>query len=245
MQPASQALSIDEIQDILLQLNGKLVQIDLKFDPEIEKLAQETIDSAASIQKSQKEDVSKKLMFSGMETFDLLHFDYFTLLRELQDKTIKTLNVAINNARYGIDTTQYTHTQSVEITRVSSFIFGYVSQFACLAQKDARKLSIEESVVLLLRYLTQNIKKEQKKAYEISQDLLHKATKDVPTVKTYKPTFRPILGYTTNNGLPEMYQEFCQDLEKTSNAWSATGALYGMRRFKQFKPSENTFRWIV
>jgi hypothetical protein len=245
MQSTNQALSIEETKEILLRLNGKLLQIDSMFDPEIEKLAQETIDTAVSIKKSQKEDVYKKIMIGGLDTFDLLHLDSFTLLRELQDKTIKTLNVAINNARSGIDTTQYTHTQSVEITRVLSFMAGYVSQFTDFAQKNARKLSIEEPVILLLRHLTQRIKKEQRKAYQISHDLIQKAANDVPTVKTYDFTFRPVLGYVTYSGLPPTYQEFYQDLKKTSDSWFAAGAIYGKRRFEDFKPSENTFRWIV
>jgi hypothetical protein len=245
MQSNNQKISILETKEILLQLNGKLLQIDSMFDPEIEKLAQETIDNAVSIKKSQKEDIYTKIMVGGLDTFPLLHLDSFTLLRELQDKTVKTLGESIDNARVGIDITQYTYAQSVEIMRVLSFMSGYVSLFTDLAQKNTRKLSIEESVILLFRHLTQRIKREQRKAYQISQDLLQKAAIDAPTVKTYDLTFRPVLGYVTSYNLPSTYKEFRQDLKKTSDGWFAAGAIYGKRRFEQFKPSENTFRWIV
>jgi len=244
-----QPIPIKEIYGILLGLNNKLLQIDSIFDPEIEKLAKETAEANDIIGENQKEDFSKKIMIGNLDTFPLLQVDAFSLLREIQDKTVTDLREAIDNAFNGRDITQYTHAQSVELLRVLSLMSGYVSQFTNLAEKNKKDYSITEPVILVLKLLTKRIKKEQQKTYHISLNLLQRATKDVPTLQIYDLTFKPIFGYTTYSDSSQsaypQYQEFCQNLKETSDRWFNAGGYLGNRRFEQFKPSANSFRWII
>lgn len=239
------SISIEETRGILLGLSKKILLIDTKFEPEIMKLAEETVKTLPTIKESEREDYLNKIIFGSVNTFPVLHVDAFTLLTESQYKTERGLSEAIVSAMDGKDITQYTHAQNVELLRVLSLMSGYVAKFTALAEQY-KNPSFDNSAILLFRYLIKKIKREQQKTFQISVDLLPKANKKPPIVKTYDFTLKPICGYTSCYTLPPYdYSDFCQDLKKTSDEWFTAGVYLAVRRFKQFGTPPDTHTWIV
>jgi hypothetical protein len=194
-----QLSSIEKTRETLSFLRTKLMIIDSKYEPDIKKLAEEAVAVLPmSIQQEEKPDIVKQLLLEtfnpNFETFPVLEIEMSTLLREVRQIGVRSLDMPTVSASKEEDITYHTYAQYVELLKELSFISGYISQLSVVTNHIKEKTPFGKFWHLFLNLLLKKTKNEQQKAFQVSYDLLQKAKKESPQISDITITFRPLLG---------------------------------------------------
>jgi len=231
---------------ILLRLRQKLMIIEEKHKPTIENLANETVNAISkNYSENEKNDLSRKLLHENFQSFSALRVEMPSLFKESRKIMEDSLNGATVRVLEGEDITQITCAQSIELLKEYSFLFGFLSQLTIFANVYKEKIPDGKFQFYFLCFLIQKTKCEQQKTFQMSHDLLPKAARESPKITDVILTFDPLLGYVTDNGIPDSYSEFLKTLKKTSDEWFNMGRYFGLRRYRSIKESMHTYDAVV
>jgi hypothetical protein len=214
---------------VLLLLRKKLNEIDSKLDPIIKNYAKDAIDFLPNIEPEKKPDVLRKLLLGNYDTYEPLMIDMSSFLREVRNLRQKSLDNATIQSIDGKDITSHTVAQNIELLEQLSYMSGYLGAATLNTLKYSEKIPLGNFWNCFFNYIRKSTQKEQQKVYNISKTLMKNALEESPDITIISIDYNPLLGYYTDEGSTDDYNDFLKKIDETTKQWYNIGMIRGRR----------------